>query len=172
MEATFSVNSCTTRSSSDHWKSPAFDGAQLRPLDKVAEYLAVIVGVLFVGKHQPAMLASLRPSGFVFGGALLGSIARGILGSRATVLVIIIVTTSPVGLWPSPIDRSNAPTIPTVGPVLIPTVGSLASIVQHTYESLQTICVCRKGFYLAKFKASKCFIENSCLYTDVTELNL
>ena len=90
MEATFSVNSCTTRSSSDHWKSPAFDGAQLRPLDKVEEYLAVIVGVLFVGKHQPATLASLRPSGFVFGGALLGSIARGILGSRATVPVIIL----------------------------------------------------------------------------------
>ena len=78
------------------------------------------------------------------------------------------MTTSPVGLWPSPIDRSNAPTIPTVEPVLIPTVGtvgSLASIVQHMYESLQTICVRRKGVYLAKLKASKCLIENSCLYS-------
>ena len=74
------------------------------------------------------------------------------------------MTTSPVRLCPSPIDRSNAPTIPTVEPVWIPTVGtvgSLASIVQHMYESLQTICVRR----IAKFTASKCFIENSCLYS-------
>ena len=140
------VNSCITRSSLDHWKSPAFDGAQLRPLDNFEEFIAVIVGVCFIGKRRPATLACLRPGGFVSGGTLLVSIAREILGSRATALVILCGPPVRLDSVRVPcIGRSNEPTIPTVGPVLILTVGTSASIDQHTCQSLQRICVRRKG---------------------------